>query len=118
MIQTLTDQNYEDFITTCDDIVFIDFFSPSCGPCMQLSPILERLDRHFSDKTVTIAKVDITQNPKLAKKYMVQSIPLTIVVGKDKMVKKAELGLKDIDIYISMIEKNLPKKSLFQRFFS
>jgi thioredoxin-like negative regulator of GroEL len=112
----LNDQNYENFITSTDDVVFIDFYSPSCGPCLQLLPQLDRISEYFKNEEVTISKVDISKSPKLAQKYMVRSVPFTVVIGKDKMVKKVESGLKDIDIYIGMIEK-VTKKSFLSRIF-
>lgn len=49
---------------------------------------------------------------------MVQSVPLSLVIGKDKMVKKAEVGLLGIDGYIKMIDKELGKsQGFFSRLF-
>ena len=48
---------------------------------------------------------------------MVQSVPLTVVIGKDKMVKRAEIGLVGIDGYIKMIDKALGKGGFFSKLF-
>ena len=68
-------------------------------------------------KEVAIAKADVTKNPKLAKKFMAQSVPLIVVIGKDKMVKRAEVGLLGIDAYIKMIDKALGKDEILSRLF-
>ncbi len=103
----LSDGSYPSFIESTDKVVFIDFYSLACAPCQTLLGYLPALANHFKEEEVVIAKVDVTANPKLAKKFMVQSVPLAIVVGKDKMVKNAEVGLRGIDGYIKMIDKAL-----------
>lgn len=117
-IQELTDLNYNDFINTTNSCVFIDFFSENCPPCQSLLTLLPHLREQYKNENVVIAKVNVAQNPKLAAKYMVRSVPLTVVVGEDKMVKKAEIGLKDLGTYSSMIDLALgKKKSFFSKFF-
>ncbi len=116
-IKELNDKNYTDFIENTDAVVFIDFYSETCGPCQTLLSLLPNLVEHYKDEDVVIAKVNVAHNPKLSKKFMVQSVPLTVVIGKDKMVKRAELGLVGIDGYIKMIDKGLGKGGLFSKFF-
>ena len=48
---------------------------------------------------------------------MVRSVPLTVVIGKDKMVKHAEIGLLSMNAYIKMIEKALGKGGFFAKLF-
>jgi thioredoxin-like negative regulator of GroEL len=115
----LKDSNYTAFIEETDSVVFIDFYSDTCGPCQTLMTYLPNLAEHYKDKNVVIAKVNSVRNPKLSAKFMVRSVPLTIIVGKDKMVKHAEMGLLSINAYFKMIDKELKKgKGLFSRFFS
>lgn len=117
-ILELTDSSYTSFIENSTSIVFIDFYSPSCGPCQTLMNYLPNLNEHYKDENVVIAKVDVTKNPKLAAKFMVQSVPLTIIIGSDKMVKKADIGLSGIDKYIKMIDKELGvNQGFFSRLF-
>jgi len=114
----LSDAKYTSFMEQTDAVVFIDFYSDTCGPCQTLKTYLPRLSEHFADENVVIAKVNTAYNPKLAAKFMVRSVPLTVVVGKDKMVKRAEVGLLSIDAYIKMIEKQLGKGGFFSKLFS
>jgi len=73
-IKELTDKNYTDFIERTDAVVFIDFYSDTCPPCQTLLAYLPNLAEHFKDEDVVIAKVNAAFNPKLSKKFMVQSV--------------------------------------------
>ena len=117
-ILELTDTNYTSFIEETSSAVFIDFYSPTCGPCQTLMSYLHTIDENYKDDNVVIAKVDVSSNPKLAKKFMVQSVPLCIIIGDDKMVKSAEIGLRAIDKYFKMIDKELGKnRGFFSKIF-
>lgn len=122
MVLELNDANYSEFIEKTNDIVFIDFYSPTCGPCVELLPLLDRMSEHYKEQPVTISKVNVAYNPKLSAKYNIRSVPFCIVIGKDKMVKEAEVGLSGPNRYFSMIDSAIGKKSflakLFGRFFS
>jgi len=113
----LSDKNYTAFIESIDAVLFIDFYSDTCPPCQTLLTYLPKLAEHFNDEEVIIAKVNVAFNPKLSKKFMVQSVPLSVVIGKDKMVKRAEVGLLSIDAYIKIIEKAIGKGSFFSKLF-
>ena len=115
----LTDSNYTSFIEETDSVVFIEFYSDTCPPCQTLLAYLPNLAEHYKDEKVVIAKVNAAYNPKLSNKFMVKSVPLTIVIGKDKMVKKAEVGLLSIDGYFKMIDKEIGKgRGFFSKLFS
>ena len=115
----LTDSKYSAFIEKSNDVIFIDFYSDTCAPCQTLLTYLPKIAQNYQDDSVQICKVNIGKNPKLAKKFMVQSVPLTVVVGKDKMIKKAEIGLRSMDRYTNMIDKELGKSvGFFKRLFS
>ena len=112
----LTDRNYSDFIGTTDKTVFIDFYSPTCGPCQQVLALLPYLETRFKDEAV-IAKVDVSRNPKLAEKYAIRSVPFCVSIGaEDKMVKDYELGAAGAERYVAMIQK-AQGKGFFARLF-
>lgn len=115
-ILELTDSNYSSFIESTDGVVFIDFYSDTCGPCQTLLTYLPNLAKHYRDENVVIAKVNAAYNPKLSNKFMVKGVPLTVVIGKDKMVKRAEVGLLALGAYFKMIDKVLGK-GFFSKFF-
>lgn len=115
----LNDTNYSDFMESTESVVFIDFYSDTCAPCQTLLSYLPKIAEHYKSENVVIAKVNSAQNPKLSNKFMVRSVPLTVVIGSDKMVKRAEVGLIGIDGYFSMIDKELgEKRGFFSKLFS
>lgn len=114
----LTDSTYPSFIQKTDAVVFIDFYSDSCAPCQTLLTYLPKIAEHYKDEKVIIAKVNTEKNPKLSAKFMVRSVPLIVLIGEDKMVKKADAGLLTIDRYKKTIDKALGKDvGLFGRLF-
>ena len=117
IIKELSDKNYTSFIEATDAVVFIDFYSDTCPPCQTLLSYLPQLAEHYKEENVIIAKVNAAYNPKLSKKFMVKSVPLTVIIGKDKMVKQAEVGLIGMDGYVKMIDKALGKGSFFSKLF-
>ena len=116
MIIELTDEAYSQLVESSDKAIFIDFYSPMCGPCQEVLANLPHLDSYFNDEAI-IAKVDVTQNPRLAKKYEIGSVPFCVSIGaKDKMVKDYEVGAASVDRYIRMVKK-AQGKSFFSRLF-
>ena len=116
MIVELSDEQYTEFVTQTDKAIFIDFYSPMCGPCQEVLANLPHIDNFFKDEAI-IAKVDVTQNPKLAKKYEISSVPFCVSIdAKDKMVKDYELGSASVDRYIKMVQK-AQGKGFFSRLF-
>ncbi|OQX59768.1 MAG: hypothetical protein B5M52_02360 [Helicobacteraceae bacterium 4484_230] len=116
MVIELTDQEYTTLIESAEKPIFIDFYSPMCGPCQAVLPLLENLDGYFEGEAI-IAKVDVTRNPKLAKKYEISSVPFCVSIdAKDKMVKDYEIGAASIDRYVRMVKK-AQGKGFFSRLF-
>jgi len=114
----LTDKNYTNIIKNNEAPVFVDFYSPTCGPCQMLTQLIdEKLETYAKDKGVTVAKCDVSRNPKLAEAFKVQSVPFTIVVMPNEKLKYPELGLKDNAYYFNLIDKLSGKGSFFSRLF-
>jgi thioredoxin 1 len=119
MVIELTDKNYEQLIVKTDQPIFIDFYSPTCGPCQILMGYLPKIAEYATDKNVSIFKCDVSKNPKIANKYQIRSVPFTLVVTTDKKIDYVESGVKDIGYYIGLIDKFNPnKKSFFSKIFS
>ena len=115
----LTDKNYEQIIKNHSSPVFIDFYSPSCGPCqVLLSLIEERLEKYGEEQGIKVVKCDVSRNSKLAEAFKVRSVPFTIAVLPDGKLKFPELGLKDDAYYFGVIDKLANKGSFFSRLFS
>ena len=119
MVTEINDNNYSKIVEGCKKPIFIDFYSPSCGPCQELIPFLDPLDEYAKDR-VMIAKVDVSQNPKIARKFEIRAVPLCITIGNDKMVKEYKAGLAEPSDYFKMIDNLFreKKKGFFSKFFA
>jgi thioredoxin 1 len=115
----LTDKNYEKLIKNQEKPVFVDFYSPSCGPCQMLLQLIEmRLEAYAEEQGIRILTCDVSRNPKLAEAFKIRSVPFTIAVMPDGKLKYPELGLKDEGYYIDILDKLAGKGSFFSRLFS
>ena len=74
-MEVITNVQFDEVISK--GVVVIDFFANWCGPCKMLAPVLEEVAQELP--TVTFAKVDVDQDPSLAGRYGIQSIPHLIL---------------------------------------
>ena len=80
-ITSVNDADFESTVAQSDLPVLIDFWAPWCGPCMALLPTIEALVPLYED-SLKVVKVNIDENPQLAKRFGVRGIPhLTLVKG-------------------------------------
>ena len=76
-----TDGNFKSEVLDYDGVTVVDFWAEWCGPCKAIGPSLEELSDEMADK-VKIAKVNMDENPDLAARYGVRSIP-TLLMFKE-----------------------------------
>ena len=88
----VTDATFGDQVLQADKPVIVDFWAEWCGPCRQVAPILDEIAREHAGK-VTIAKVNIDENPQIARDYQILSIP-TLNVFQNGQVVKTIIGAK------------------------
>ncbi len=69
-------------------IVLVDFYATWCGPCKMQSPILHEFKEEVGDK-VEIIKVDVDQNPEIAKDFGILSIPTLLLIKEGEVVEKS-----------------------------
>lgn len=105
MITTIND--YDQFINALDtnSMIVLDFQSKSCMPCRQLSPVIEELATKYNGN-LQFFNIDVIDFPEIANKYGIRSIP-TILLVKDKIVKKYIVGLQSKLVIEKSINKYL-----------
>lgn len=84
---TVTDSSFAETVLTSDKPVLVDFWATWCGPCRMVSPVLEEIAAENPDK-ITVAKLDIDENPNVARDYQVMSIPTMILFKGGEPVKQ------------------------------
>mgnify|MGYP000879195302 CR=1 FL=1 len=94
-VQHVNQQNFEEVVLKSDKPVLLDFWATWCGPCKMLTPVLEEVAKELEDKAL-IVKVDIDENPDLAKKYMVMSVPSLFAINNGEIADRT-IGFMDKD---------------------
>ncbi|MEO0398472.1 MAG: thioredoxin [Pseudomonadota bacterium] len=86
----VTDASFDVDVVGSDKPVIVDFWAEWCGPCKQIGPALEELSEEFGE-AVTIAKINIDENPETPGKFGVRGIP-TLMVFKDGELSATKVG--------------------------
>ena len=82
----ITEENFENEVLNSDKPVLVDFWAQWCGPCRMLGPIIEEIANDYEGK-VKVGKVNVDEQPNLASKYGIASIPTVIVFKNGKPEK-------------------------------
>jgi thioredoxin 1 len=86
----ITDASFESDVLKAPGPVLVDFWAEWCGPCKQIAPALEDLANELGEK-VTVAKLNIDENPKIPGQFGVRGIP-TLMLFKDGKVAATKIG--------------------------
>ena len=106
----VTETEFNDQVIEASEnkLIVVDFWAPWCGPCKQLTPILEKIVSKSEDK-ITLVKINIDENQQIAAQLRIQSIP-TVYAFKDKQIVNAFQGVIPEGQIIEFIEKCLGSK--------
>ena len=92
--------NFHNEVLNSDRPVLLDFFASWCGPCRMVAPILDEIAQERED--IKVCKVDIDEQPELASRYRIMSVP-TLMVLKDGQLMEQSIGVKPKHQILAMI---------------
>ena len=96
----INNDNFHNEVINSDKPVLLDFFASWCGPCRMVSPILDEIAEERED--IKVCKVDIDQQPELASRFRVMSVP-TLMVLKDGKIVEQSIGAKPKHQILAMV---------------
>lgn len=99
-VLTVTEQNFNNEVMQADKPVLIDFWAGWCGPCKMLSPVVDQIAEETDD--VKVCKVNVDEEPGLARQFQVMSIPTLILIKNGKMVKQS-VGVRPKGAILDML---------------
>ena len=101
----VTDASFDQDVLKSDGLVLVDFWAEWCGPCKTIGPSLEELSNEMAGE-VTVAKINIDENPNTPTKYGVRGIP-TLMLFKDGEVADTKVGALSKTQLKEFLDKNL-----------
>ena len=92
--------NFHKEVINSDKPVLLDFFASWCGPCRMVAPILDEIAEERED--IKVCKVDIDEQPELASRFRVMSVP-TLMVMKNGQIMEQSIGAKPKHQILAMV---------------
>lgn len=101
-VLTITKENFKTEVLGSDKPVLVDFWASWCGPCKMLSPVVDEIAEETA--AVKVGKVNVDEQPELARKFDVMSIP-TLVLIKDGKVVQQSVGVKPKSAILNLVQQ-------------
>ncbi len=105
-VVTLTTATFDEMVASSDLPIVVDFWAEWCGPCKMIAPILQEIAAEHAG-AITIAKLNVDENPDLAMRYSVMSIPTLLVFNNGEVAKKL-VGAKGKGALLQELQEFLP----------
>lgn len=103
MSLTITKDNFQNEVMDFEGKVLIDFWAPWCGPCRMVSPIIDEIAGENTCADIKVGKINVDDEPELAQKFGVMSIPMLVVMRDGKIFNKA-VGAKPKSAILEMLQ--------------
>jgi thioredoxin 1 len=81
----LTEKNFDETLASTEGVLMVDFWAEWCGPCRAIAPVLDDLAKESAGR-VSLAKVNVDENPGLAARFGIRSIPTILLVKAGAVV--------------------------------
>lgn len=101
-VVTVTTDNFDSTVVNSDRPVLVDFWASWCGPCRMVSPIVDEIGNE-TDGRYRVGKINVDEQPDLASRFNVMSIP-TLIVFKNGEPAKTSVGVRSKQDILSMLD--------------
>ena len=99
----LDDSSFPGFISQASKPVLVDFFSPTCGPCRMLSPLIDAMAKRYFGRVI-VAKLDTSRNQSAAGQYRIRGVPTLIFFKNGQVVNQVTGALPEQEL-VQLLDK-------------
>ena len=96
----INNNNFLSEVMNSEKKVLLDFWAPWCGPCRMVVPMVEEIAKERPD--IKVAKINVDENPELATRFRIMSIPTLVVMENGKIVNQA-MGARPKNAILAML---------------
>ncbi len=96
----INNNNFHNEVMNSEKKVLLDFWAPWCGPCRMVVPMVEEIAKERPD--IKVGKINVDENPELATRFRIMSIPTLVVMENGKIVNQA-MGARPKNAILAML---------------